>query len=295
MRLLLAVSIVLLAAAEHAQAQPLPPGHLAEVERHGCGPVPMVLIPCMSCRWRSFDTFMQRNADAYTMYAVTLPGFGGAAVPDLPVNGAASIWHENALVALERLLETESLDSVVVVGHSFGALMALALAVRQPERIRALVLLDGSLTSDRAWFSDDPADRLADALAINADWEPRLADPDQWQSFNTPSITDPDRRLAYHGWFMATPPHVLLQYWRENAIRDYNLALAALSVPALDLQTISPGADVEAARSAYLDDLRRNGGTARIRTVFLEETRHYVMEERPLVVDRMIADFLAGR
>ncbi|HLU54427.1 MAG TPA: alpha/beta hydrolase [Pseudonocardia sp.] len=41
------------------------------------------------------------------------------------------------------VLDAEELTDVVLVGHSFGALVALAVAGRTPERVRRVVLLDG--------------------------------------------------------------------------------------------------------------------------------------------------------
>lgn len=43
---------------------------------------------------------------------------------------------------LARLIDTLHLGSVVVIGHSYGALAALFLAVRHPELVRALVLAE---------------------------------------------------------------------------------------------------------------------------------------------------------
>ena len=72
--------------AAHAKPLPAPEG-LAHVERVGTGPVDLVLIPGLACDWRVWEDFLQRNARRYTMYAVTLPGFGGAPAefdPDEP-------------------------------------------------------------------------------------------------------------------------------------------------------------------------------------------------------------------
>src|SRR5215510_12834629 len=65
-----------------AQAQtkysPIP-----EYKRVGRGTQTLLLIPCMSCRWNEWEEFMERNQAKYTMYAVTIPGYGGTPVPDL--------------------------------------------------------------------------------------------------------------------------------------------------------------------------------------------------------------------
>jgi pimeloyl-ACP methyl ester carboxylesterase len=66
------------------------------------------------------------------------------------------------------LIETEDIDDVVLVGHSFGCLPVLGVADRVPERIRRLVLLDGLVVApwQRAGDNLPPAElarRMADA------------------------------------------------------------------------------------------------------------------------------------
>ena len=272
-----------------------PPGTLGEVHKSGEGERVLLLIPCMSCRWRSFDTFMERNQDRYTMIAVTLPGFAGTRAPDLPRNSNTSLWHDNAVEALSRLIDSEKLESVVVVGHSFGADIGLKLIARRPEVVKAYVIVDGWPMSDRSWFYEPQEDRMKSAIRTVAEQSEQFADLDEWQKFNIPGITDPDRRLLYHGWFMSTPVDVLLQYWRENALKDLNPLLSGLSMPVLDIKTISAKSNPEKAKQLRADQLRRNGAPEQVKTVFLHSTRHFVMEERPEVLDQLIWDFLEGK
>lgn len=68
--------------------------------------------------------------------AVDLPGFGGSTPPPPAVWGAAdyAAW-------LEALLDEDAMDErLVVVGHSFGGRVAVNLAARRPDRVKALVL-----------------------------------------------------------------------------------------------------------------------------------------------------------
>jgi len=66
-------------------------------------------------------------------------------VPDLPGHGrssplAAAITLDPYVDRVARLAEREGLGEAAVVGHSFGGLLALRLAVSRPEQVRALVL-----------------------------------------------------------------------------------------------------------------------------------------------------------
>ncbi len=66
--------------------------------------------------------------------AVDLPGHGRSAGAPPGSIAAGADW-------LARLLDAAGIEKVVAVGHSMGALIALELAARYPDRVRGLALL----------------------------------------------------------------------------------------------------------------------------------------------------------
>ncbi len=271
-------------------AAPLP-----QIERRGEGEQVLILIPCAACGWWAFDRFMERNADHYTMYSVTLPGYGATPDPGLPLDTDGSPWHDNAVRQLSRLLDEEEVREVVVVGHSFGSTIALELAAARPDVVRGIINLDGGITSDRSWFPDDPAARPAAADELTANNVRTYADPEVWRQFNLPTVLDPDRRLLYHGMFIGTGRTAVFQYWRENLIVDLNPILRNLRIPLLDVQVIGPTAlDPEATRRGYEEQMAEVGPSDELRTVWVYETFHQILEHRPTLVDEMVATFLSG-
>lgn len=275
---------------------------LPEVEKQRNGDVTLLLIPCKSCRWKSWETFMQRNRDRYTMYAVTLPGFGGTPRPDLPVNTPGAPWRENALEQLSSLMAREEMREVVLMTHSFGTMVGVQLAARHPDRFSRMINLDGSLTypDGTTW-----QERLADARKVVEAQSLALADAERWRRFNggqpdtsMPLASEPvmprHRAILYHGMFMATDRTSLIQYWRENPLIDLNAELRKLRLPILDIQAMR-GGDYEEQKHAHLDTLKKAGSPDTVQTIFLEDTSHFVMEHRPQLLDRIVADFVAGR
>src|SRR5688500_2392184 len=53
-------------------ATSVPFSPVPHVEVRGKGPIQMVLIPGLLSDWTVFESFMERNGERYTMYAVTL-------------------------------------------------------------------------------------------------------------------------------------------------------------------------------------------------------------------------------
>jgi pimeloyl-ACP methyl ester carboxylesterase len=71
--------------------------------------------------------------DRFTVLAPDRPGYGSNAL-------AAGGFEHNAR-AMESLLDEAGIEDAVVAGHSWGAGVALAMAKRRPDRVRALVLV----------------------------------------------------------------------------------------------------------------------------------------------------------
>ncbi|HSR52553.1 MAG TPA: alpha/beta hydrolase [Acidobacteriota bacterium] len=127
--------------------KPSPPGTFGHVEKRGEGPVPMILIPGRGFDWSVFESFMQRNRKAYTMYAVTLAGMGMTAAPPMPSEGTSygeRTWINGAVKALKELIRKEGLERPVIVGHFLeGTQVVLEMALERPESVGSVIILGG--------------------------------------------------------------------------------------------------------------------------------------------------------
>ena len=268
---------------------------LGEVKVIGDGPTTLLVIPCASCRWRSFDEFAERNAERFTTVSVTLPGYGGSALPELPTFGTEPLWHEYAVDALEELLKQRDLNDVIVVGHSFGASIALQLAGRCSDRIRGLVNLDGTLVGPLERGELSGPELLAAAEEVRREYMVPLTDPDAWQRFNLPAIARQDRRTLYHGWFMATELTAVTQYWWDNLLTDRNPILQGLAMPVLDVQLYSPRArNAAASRQRYQERIDALQLGPNYSVLFYENIGHFIMEDAPELLDAVLAVFADG-
>lgn len=101
------------------------------------------------------------RARGHEVLAPTLTGFGERAHLLTADVGPAVLVQDVVAV-----LECEELADVVLVGHSFGALVALGVADRVPERLARLVLLDGVVVEPgEPGFAGLPAAAVAQRIA----------------------------------------------------------------------------------------------------------------------------------
>ena len=97
----------------------------------------MVLIHGMVGHAQFWNASLEAGINQARTLAVDLRGHGDSTAPAdadyTPAACASDIF---------ALLNTLELDRVVLVGHSFGTLVALATAAEQPERVANLILVD---------------------------------------------------------------------------------------------------------------------------------------------------------
>jgi pimeloyl-ACP methyl ester carboxylesterase len=149
--ILIALAVVLLAARSLA---PPPSVRLGSMGRgptvvfvHGLGSGPS--------HWLPVARAMARH---HRVALVSLPGHA-----DMPM--AEPLTFPQAALGLEAALSRELGDEpVVLVGHSIGGVVAAALALDHPERVRGLVLVETAL---RPPFTPDERKALESALARN--------------------------------------------------------------------------------------------------------------------------------
>lgn len=105
----------------------------------GAGPT-LVLLHGNGVYSKDFETsgLLQQAAEHYHVIAFDRPGFGYSERP------RSTIWTPDKQAALlHRALERIGVESAIVLGHSWGTMVALAMGLQQPDVVRGLVLLSG--------------------------------------------------------------------------------------------------------------------------------------------------------
>lgn len=107
------------------------------VWRAGTGDEPLICIHGITAQHRSFNALAQHLGDEHELVGIDLRGRGDS---DKPESGYGLEAHASDVM---RVLDHLGLESAVLAGHSMGGFVGLQAALAYPERVRALVLLDG--------------------------------------------------------------------------------------------------------------------------------------------------------
>jgi pimeloyl-ACP methyl ester carboxylesterase len=250
------VALVLLV----VRSLPTPPPSSAALGAMGRGPS-VVLVHGLGSDYDDWLPVARDLARDHRVVFVELPGHGLA-----PMTTPFAL--EQAALALDRALAEQAHDPVVLVGHSVGGLVAAAEALRAPERVRGLVLVETALAPQ---VSRAEADTL---LALfDRDWEGTLHAV--YSSFGRDSIQG--ERL----WARATQvERKAMRAWIPIALTaDLSDEAAGLVMPVLA---------VLAARSWEPDETWEHAAKAlgyaripKLRGMRIENCGHFVMLDRP--------------
>lgn len=220
-------------------------GELGRVDKMGTGRQAMILIPGMGMGGGVFKDFMEANKDKYTMYAVTLPGIDGTPAPPLPpesVSFGQTPWTNGAFTAIEKLIENEKIERPILVGNWMtGTQLALRLALKYPDKIKAVIIPSGyacMVMTDTSVYKPHPP--LETRIAgIDKYMIPRwfkTVTRDTWDDNNyMPHDYAVNPIMGLRIWREAAEPalHVWVRYLNEFYCQDIAQQLDSLTVPTL--------------------------------------------------------------
>lgn len=189
----------------------VPYGTLGKVAKIGTGPKNTLLIPGLGFGAEIWDDFAERNKNRFSMYAVTLPGFGDTPPLAMPPEGtkyAQTTWTRSAISAIEKLFEKERLERVTIIAHwAIATQIALQLALDHPDRIDSVIVIGGPL---KVYFENSPTDMLKWTAGERALFVEGLGD--KWFRTVTRRTWDDNNFMSYD---YAVNPRRGLYLWRE--------------------------------------------------------------------------------
>ena len=107
---------------------------------------PVLFLHGMGGSWQDWTSSLAFLSRTHQVMALDFPGFGGS---DSPETEYSIAWFTEIT---EKFLRARLCDSVHVVGHSMGALVALNLAARPNSPVKKLVIVDAVGVGDKAEF-----------------------------------------------------------------------------------------------------------------------------------------------
>lgn len=255
-------------------------------------------LPSSSLLWRNVVPEVGKVAHAI---APDLPGYG---LSSAPLSGGRGL--DALSPVLDTYLDQVSDDKIVLVVNDVGSLLGLNYAVRNPDRIAGLVLVEAVFLPPQEFMAQIGPDQMQFLQMMNSDPafvssitvdQPAIVE--MALQANTMSELDQDTLSAYVAPYLATAPdhmarrEVLAATFGEigaplfgRFAAENAAGLQTLDVPVL-LLAAKPGyivsdQAIDAARGIFTD----------LTVVEIPEALHFVAEDQPQAVGDAIVDWL---
>ena len=252
---------------------------LREESPQPSGEPPVVFVHGMVGHTGFWNTALAACADRRRAVAIDLRGHGNSAVPS---DGDYSV--EACAGDVVAVMDALALESVVLVGHSYGACVAIELAGRRPERVDRLVLIDPP--GDFTRLSQEMRDgEIVPFLG--------LLDTDRWRAVLTQAW---DRALEGSTAGTAATIRERLAAMPRDAMRGmYRSMMDFRAVDALERYLAAPGANVRAVlapMNAWPFSLHNL--VPAITTATVADAGHWLMLDRPDAFGAALEQAISG-
>jgi pimeloyl-ACP methyl ester carboxylesterase len=267
------------------------------VEQHGkpgSKGRPLILIPGLATGGWVWQETVRAFSAEHAVYVLTLPGFDGR-----PAAGARPFATAQAAVA--KLIAQRRLDKPVIVGHSLGATMAIAVAEEQPAAVGGVVAIDGlpvfpgtenMEAAQRKAMADGMKARMAGASA-------QVFATQQQGYMRAIGVVDMGKADDLARLTSRSDPASTAQYMADDLLLDLRPGLKDIRAPVLviapwfDLDNTVQGQTI--TRENKLEYYRAlMAGTPKLEVVTVAPARHFAMIDEPQQVNDAIRTFLGG-
>ena len=240
------------------------------VHSQGSGPALVYFHGPWGLVW---DPFLDALARDYTVYAPEHPGTTPGSPDDIyQLDG---LW--DLMLCYDEMLDSLGVEQAVLVGHSFGGMVACELAATAPRRARQLVLIDPI----GFWRDGEPVQNWA-LLELSEIRRRLFRDPggDAAKRLFGDTEADPDARVRVT-WAMGTTGKFIWPLPDKGLKRRIHRVKA----PAL----IVWGKEDAFVPPVYADEFTRRLPGARVHTV--DQAGHAPHLEQPDAVARVVREF----
>jgi pimeloyl-ACP methyl ester carboxylesterase len=261
-------------------------------DKFGSGEPTLVLIPGLSeGAWAWYGT-IARFSPQHAIYVVTLPGFDGR--PPVKEKSLYAAFRRDFWMTLDR----RKIEKPIIVGHSLGGTLAIALAEEHSERLSGVVAVDGlpvfpmfaTLTAKQR---EAMAGQMANMFGSMTK-DSQLASEKEFMSSigtNKPELVEPCARLESR-----SDPKATAAWLEETLTTDLRPKTKQCTVPLLEIMPYEPADNkgwFAQSQQQSLDFYKSLvSGAPKAQVVAIAPSRHFVMLDQPeqfyKAVDRFV-------
>lgn len=250
---------------------------------------PMILIPGLTSSGKVWDGTVARYKSNYECHVLTLAGFAGE-----PASNPPSL--ERVREEIAAYIRQKKLKQPIMVGHSLGGFMSMWLAIKEPDLVGPLVIVD-SLPFFAA--IQNPATTATAAAPMAEQMRAAMTRPmpdDERRKMQTTisqsMVSDPAHVALITEWGIKSDVGMVAQSMYDMYTTDLRPSLPRIKVKALVIGTwiaYQQYTNKQGVERTFRDQY---AGFPDYRFVMSESGKHFVMYDDPNLLFREMDAFL---
>jgi pimeloyl-ACP methyl ester carboxylesterase len=254
---------------------------------------PMILIPGLASSGETWDTTVAHYQDRYECHVLTVAGFAG--VPRIPAPMLDAVRD-----GVADYVRKNKLEKPVIVGHSLGGFLALAVAAKYPDLPGKLVIVDSyPFLAGTMNPGATPAEtkQAIDAMAQyyrsqDQDMYERMAKSGLQTRMMVTKDSDLDRLIA---WGLQSDRTAVADAMIELMSADLREDMAKIKSPALVMNTWIGYKDYTTREKTEAGMRRQYAKLAGASLHISDTARHFIMWDDPNWMFGQMDNFLSAR
>ncbi|HEU4687263.1 MAG TPA: alpha/beta hydrolase [Vicinamibacterales bacterium] len=260
---------------------------------------PILLIPGLASSGATWTTTVAHLGGRFTCHVLTLAGFAGTPPIDGPL--FSTVRRD-----LAEYIRQHRLDRPIVIGHSLGGMLAMALAADHPDLVGPLVIVDAMPFLAGPNMQVKNLDEARPAVARMEAYMSKMTQ-EQWDAYAKSGVstrymvTSASDADTLARWSATTDRQTLIRALADAYSLDLRQEIARISSPALVLGTWRGWHDQLAAnkivvpKEAFLQSFAEQfASLPRLRFALHDTARHFMMWDDPQWFFGQLDAFLAN-
>lgn len=251
-----------------------------QVSKTGSGNKAIIFIPGFSCSgdvWNDTKAIYEKN---YTCYTLTMAGFAG-----VPAQAGQSFraWEKG----IAEYIKSNKIERPVIIGHSMGGGLALAIAADYPDLVSKIVVVDAlpclaamMNPSFKAKENNDCSASIAQIGAMTDDQFTQM----QWGSMRQ-LMSDTSKIAQAVQWSLKSDRKTFAEMYCDFTNTDLRAPIAGIKCPALIMLE-----SYFANFKPTIAEQYKNATTAQL--VYATKGLHFIMYDDKDWYEQQLATFL---
>jgi pimeloyl-ACP methyl ester carboxylesterase len=275
----------------------------------GKGKQILILIPGLGFDETVFSDFSKANKNKYTLYCITIPGYGKTKAPPTPPKGTSfgeQSWNKSLLNGLCKLIDKKKLNKPIIVGHFVqGTQLALRMAVDHPGKVGGVIILGGAakfILISQGKPIEYPLQSTIKYIDTNTapNWFGTISKKDFDDGNYLPEIYSIDTSISTRLWQQtaSVPLPVMVRYLCEFLASDITLEVDKIKCPVLVLRAMFNNKVLQNATNNYVQPQFIDSWTkaatrsSLIKIIDINDAASCVWKDKPDEVTEAIEQFI---